>query len=69
FAQNGMLSPTGRCHTFDISGDGYARGESCIAMFLATKSRDAPDPSILATAVQCDGPSASLTAPNGQAQR
>lgn len=35
FATQGMLSILGRCHTFDARGDGYARGESCVAILLA----------------------------------
>ena len=29
FAAAGMMSQTGRCHTFDNRADGYARGEAC----------------------------------------
>ncbi|MDA9173092.1 polyketide synthase [bacterium] len=65
FSAAGMLSAFGRCHTFDRRGDGYCRGEGCGSFVV---SRNA---GILVhdTAVQQDGPSASLTAPNGLSQR
>ena len=67
-----MLSTLGRCHTFDRKADGYCRGEGCCAYIL--EQQDVlKDPAIAAsfqrTAVQQDGPSASLTAPNGSSQR
>ena len=61
----GMTSSLGRCHTFDRRADGYCRGEGCCA-FLARRSGGVE---ILASAVQQDGPSASLTAPNGSSQQ
>lgn len=65
----GMTSPHGRCHTFDERADGYCRGEGCCAFVVSCiRSEDGPD-SIVASAVQQDGPSASLTAPNGLSQR
>lgn len=30
----GFLNPTGRCHTFDATADGYGRGEGAIAFVL-----------------------------------
>jgi len=67
FASAGMLSPHGRCHTFDIRADGYCRGES-VATFLIG-STGLACASIAGTSVQQDGPSASLTAPNGSSQQ
>ncbi|MCD0450494.1 acyltransferase domain-containing protein [Actinocorallia sp. API 0066] len=69
-----MLSPTGECHTFDASADGYVRGEGCGAVVLrrAADARDL-DGDVLAvvrgTAVNQDGRSNGLTAPSGTAQR
>lgn len=34
----GALSPTSRCHTFDASADGYARGEGYAAIYLKKSS-------------------------------
>ncbi|KAK7962110.1 Type I Iterative PKS [Apiospora aurea] len=34
----GVLSPTSRCHTFDASADGYARGEGFAALYLKKSS-------------------------------
>ena len=62
-----MLSAFGRCHTFDRRGDGYCRGEGCGAFLVA--SGVCANVGVLGTAVQQDGPSASLTAPNGSSQR
>ena len=75
-AMGGMTSAYGRCHTFDRRADGYCRGEGCGAFLVsARRERDdsrklpANDMHVLASAVQQDGPSASLTAPNGSSQR
>ena len=35
FADAGMTSPAGRCHSFDSRGDGYVRAEGCLALFLS----------------------------------
>lgn len=62
----GMTSPTGRSHTFDRRADGFARGEGVgtLCMEAGTKTVG-----VRGSAVRQDGRSASLTAPNGQAQQ
>ena len=70
FAISGMTSATGKCHTFDVLADGYVRAEACGAAVLQAAANEAEIMAVLdGTAVSCDGKSASLTAPNGQAQR
>ena len=71
-----MLSPEGRCKTLDASADGYVRAEACGTFILASHQQgDSPDnPSgflalLAGTAVNQDGRSSSLTAPNGPAQQ
>ncbi len=69
-----MISPEGRCKTFDATADGYARGEGCGVVVLKPLSvaQQDGDP-ILAvirgSAVNQDGPSSGLTVPNGQSQQ
>jgi len=64
----GMTSPRGRSHTFDTRADGYARAEGCHV--AAMHAKDGPEMCQLASCVvRQDGRSASLTAPNGQAQQ
>ncbi|CAE7236638.1 ppsA, partial [Symbiodinium microadriaticum] len=78
FSQAKMLSKHGRCFTFDKSANGFARGEGvgCIFLSMADEetSRGPVGPSaaralIRGTAVNQDGRSASLTAPNGPCQQ
>jgi|GEM_PF-2677171 len=68
-----MLSIKGRCATFDASADGYCRGEG-VGVVVLKRAEDAIEKGdfisaiIKATAVNQDGRSATLTAPNGVAQ-
>lgn len=61
-----MTSPRGRCHTFDHRADGYGRGEAIVTLVLECDAT--PMLYVPGAAVRQDGRSASLTAPNGQAQ-
>lgn len=36
FTNAGLLSPSGKCKTFDLSADGYGRGEAVNAVFVKT---------------------------------
>ena len=66
----GMTSPTGRSHSFDARADGYARGEACAAGVLSGEAGSVTGAhDVCGSAVRSDGRSASLTAPNGQAQQ
>ncbi|MDC0525811.1 AMP-binding protein [bacterium] len=67
----GMTSARGRCHTFDARADGYARAECCCAASICAPSiyiTTAQSAAVLGSAIRQDGKSASLTAPNGDAQ-
>jgi acyl transferase domain-containing protein/acyl carrier protein len=69
----GMLSADGRCKTLAEDADGYVRGEACIALLLNNilELHDGISsiPVIASAAVNQDGRSSSLTAPNGHSQR
>jgi polyketide synthase 12/polyene macrolide polyketide synthase/epothilone polyketide synthase D len=72
-SKGNMMSPTGRCRTFDASADGYVRGEGCGMVVLkrlsdAVAAGDEVLAVIQGTAVNQDGRSGGLTVPNGPAQ-
>ena len=69
-----MLSPVGRCKTFDASADGYVRSEGCGILVLkrlsdAERDGDRICAVIRGSAVNQDGASSGLTVPNGRAQQ
>ena len=69
-----MLSPVGRCKTFDASADGYVRSEGCGILVLkrlsdAERDGDRVCAVIPGSAVNQDGASSGLTVPNGGAQQ
>ena len=69
-----MLSPDGRCKTFDAAADGYVRSEGCGILVLkrlsdAERDGDRVRAVIRGTGVNQDGASSGLTVPNGGAQQ
>ncbi len=69
-----MLSPDGRCKTFDALADGYGRGEGCGIVALkrlsdTKKDHDKIWAMVRGSAVNHDGRSSGLTVPNGPAQQ
>lgn len=74
FSQFGMLSPTGPCRPFDAAGDGFVRSEGCGMVVLkrladATADGDRILAVIRGGAMNQDGRSTGLTAPNVDSQR
>ena len=68
-ATAGMLSVDGRCKTWDARANGYVRSEGVGACVLGATTANAAAVALGGIAVRQDGRSASLTAPNGSAQR
>jgi polyketide synthase 3/4 len=69
----GMLSPTGRCHTFDEAADGFVSGEGCIVLLLkrlpdAVRDGDRVLAVIRGTAANQDGSTVNIATPSEPAQ-
>ncbi|GGO89797.1 type I polyketide synthase [Wenjunlia tyrosinilytica] len=74
FDQAGVLAPDGRCKPFDAAADGIVRGEGCGVLVLkrlddALRDGDRILALIRGTAVNSDGRSAGMVAPNPAAQQ
>lgn len=73
FCKARMLSPDGRCKTFDASANGYVRGEGCGMILLkrlsdAMADGDSIQALIRGSAINQDGASGGLTVPSGPSQ-
>ena len=73
FSQVGMLSPTGKCKTFDAEANGYVRGEGAGLVYLKPLNKAIADGDhiygvIKGTAVNHCGHTRSITAPSAWSQ-
>lgn len=69
--EQGVLSPTGTCKTFDAKADGYARGEAINAIYIkrlsdALRDGDPIRGVIRSTATNSDGKTASIASPSSE---
>ncbi len=69
----GMLSPTGRCHAFDVAADGFASSEGCVVVLLkrlrdALRDGDRILAVIRGTAANQDGHTVNIATPSVTAQ-
>ena len=73
-AKAGILSPTGSCSTFSDDADGFVRGEGCGLIVLkrlsdATRDRDNIIAVVHSAAMNQDGHTNGIAAPNGFSQQ
>ncbi len=73
FSKSNMMSPTGRCKTFDSSADGYVRGEGAAVVVLkrledAIRDGNKIIATIQASGVGHNGRTSGLTVPSGPSQ-
>ena len=71
FSRASMLSPTGRCRSFDGDADGYVRSEGAIVMVLrsvaaARKARNRIHATIVGSGVGQDGRTTGLSLPSAE---
>ncbi|KAI0060607.1 polyketide synthase [Artomyces pyxidatus] len=74
YTQGGVLSPDGKCKSFDASANGFGRGEGAVAMVLKPMDEALADgdkiyASILGTGVNSSGALAPVNAPVAIAQQ
>ncbi|KAH8678404.1 putative polyketide synthase [Xylariales sp. PMI_506] len=72
-SEQGVLSPTGSCKTFDASADGFARGEAVNAIMIkplddALRDGDPIRAIIRSSALNSDGRMSSIGSPSSEAQ-
>lgn len=70
--EQGVLSPSGLCKTFDAEADGYGRGEAINAVYIkrlsdAIQDGDPVRAVIRATATNCDGKTPGMACPSSEA--
>lgn len=69
----GMLSPTGRCHAFDVAADGFVSSEGCVVLLLKRLTDSIRDGDrilavIRGTAANQDGHTVNIATPSVTAQ-